>query len=807
MRVPCRWLQEMVETELSPEELADRLTMAGLEVEKIERPGEKLNNVVVGKVLSVDRHPNADKLTLCRVDSGHGELQIICGAPNVRAGANVALGLLGAVLSDGSTWRKLRKVRIRGVDSEGMICSEMELGLGNDAEGIIILPDEYEIGQSLAPALGLDDAVLNIDVTPNRPDCLSILGVAREVAAILDTQCKNPSLETLESDDPASRYASVVIEDFDLCPRYCARVVRDVTMGPSPQWLWQRLELCGIRAINNIVDVTNYVLLEVGQPLHAFDLEKLREHRIVVRTAADGETIVTLDGQERKLSHPMLVIADAVHPIAIAGIMGGANTEVDENTKTVLLESAYFKPSSVRRTARELGISTEASYRFERGADPEMQAAAATRAAELIRSIAKGEVKKGVIDVCGGVPARRQVRVRNGRVNLVLGTGLPDSQIESVYRRLGFEIVEKENDALLVKPPSFRRDLLQEIDFVEEVARIFGYDRIPAPPSRPKVDTTSRDPWQMFEELTKNVLTGLGFFEIISSDLISERRCGQIADLLFEIPVEALRVLNPVSAEKNVLRPSLLSGLLECVARNQGQKRDSIRLFEMGRVRNAMLQGEGVEKPSVCLGITGAARERSWDSPPAVVDFYDLKGAGESYFSSLGNGNVAFRSVHRPLFHAGRGASVVLEGQEIGVLGQLSEAAHQVFDLRPTVIACEVDAGPLVERMDFTVAFRKLPAFPGSSRDIAIVVDESTTYEEVLSALRKKRLKILEAIELFDVYHGEQIGAGKKSMAFSLKYRSSRGTLTDEEVEAAHSAVKSALMKELACEIREGKNA
>jgi len=803
MRVSYRWLNEMVETGLSPEELADKLTMAGVEVEKIERPGEKLNNVVVGKVISVGRHPYADKLTLCRVDSGQGELEIVCGAPNVRAGAKVALGRVGAILSGGGL--KLRKARIRGVDSEGMICSEIELGLGDDAEGIIILPDEYQVGQSLASALGLDDAILVIDVTPNRPDCLSILGVAREVAAILDTKVKPLSLETVEGDEPSSDYASVVTEDFDLCPRYCARVLTGVTVGPSPAWLKRRIELCGIRPINDIVDVTNYVLLEMGQPLHAFDLQKLRERRVVVRTALGGETIVTLDGQERRLAAHMLVIADAVRPIAIAGVMGGANTEVDEATTSVLLESAYFKPSSVRRTSKELGISTEASYRFERGADPEAQAAAATRAAELMRTLAGGEVKRGVIEASRAVPSRPEVRVRNSRVNLILGTSLPDGEIERVYRRLGMEVMKKERDAVVLQPPSFRRDLVEEIDFVEEVARIFGYDRLPTPVTRARVGTTQREPWQVFEELTKNVLTGYGFFEIICSDLVNERRCRQIVDLLFDVPVDALRVLNPVSAERNVLRPSLLSGLLECMARNQTQKRDSIRLFEVGRVRHMGDSGEAMERASLCLGMTGSSQEKAWDLSPPEVDFYSMKGSVEAYLSRLGIGRVSFRQVGKPLFHPGRSASIIANGEEMGCLGQLSRNAHEAFDLKPTVIACEMDAESLVRLMDFSVTFRKLPVFPGSSRDIAIILDEKMTYEEVLSVLWKKRPEILEGIELFDVYRGEQIGAGRKSMAFSLKYRSKRSTLTDEEVEAAHSAIKSALIAELACQIREGK--
>jgi len=804
MRVPFKWLNEMVATGLSPEEVAEKLTMAGIEVEKIERPGEKFNKVMVGEVVSVERHPNADKLTVCKVNSGSGVLQIICGAPNVRAGAKIALGLPGAVLANGTP---LRKARIRGVDSEGMICSEMELGLGEDAAGIIILPDDFRVGESLASALGLDDAILDVGVAPNRPDCLSVQGVAREVAAILDMKVSAVPLDVAESAEPASRHASVEIRDFDLCPRYCARAITGVSVGPSPAWLKQRLELCGVRSINNVVDVTNYVLLEMGQPLHAFDLEKLRERRIVVRTAAGGEIIATLDGQERKLTREMLVIADAKRPVAIAGVMGGADTEVDEKTTSVLLESAYFNPRFVRRTSRQLGLVTEASYRFERGADPEAQAPAATRAAELIRKVAGGEVKTGVVEVASQVPVRPEVPVRNSRVNLVLGTSLSDSEIEGIYSRLGIEIVKKEGDERILKPPSFRRDLATEIDFIEEVARIYGYDRIPMPVTRAKVGMARRDPWEVFETATKNVLTGFGLFEIISCDLVSERHCRRIADLLFDSPVEALKVLNPVSAERDFLRPSLLGGLLECLARNQTQNRESIRLFEIGRVHRWDQKGEAIERASLCIGMSGGSQEKSWDSSPREVGFHDLKGIVEAYFSRLGIAEAALEPVQKPLFRRGRSAQIVAKGTGIGLMGELSEDALREFELRSGVVACELDAESLVGLMDFSVRFKKLPVFPGSSRDISLIVSEDVMYDRVMGLIRKRRPRILESVEVFDVYRGEQTGSGKKSMAFSLTYRSKQGTLTDEEVEAAHSAIKSALIEELACEIREKKEA
>lgn len=802
MKISFNWLSEMVDIGISPEELADRLTMSGLEVGKIDHPGQKLDKVIVGRVLSVERHPNADKLTVCRVDSGQEVLQVICGAPNVRASANIALGLVGAVLA-GDT--KLRKVRIRGVDSEGMICSEAELGLGEDAAGIIILPEELKVGQSLASALGLDDVILDIDVGPNRPDCLSTLGIAREAAAILGEKIPSVSAEIVEANDPASHYASVETHDYSLCPRYCARVITGVHVGPSPHWLKQKIELCGARSINNVVDVTNYVMLEMGQPLHAFDLAKLNEHRIVVRTAATGETIVTLDEQERRLSPDILVIADAHRPVAIAGVMGGANSEVEQTTTSILLESAYFNPSSIRRTSRTLGLSTEASYRFERGADIEAQALAATRAAELIRQLTGGEVKKGVIEASSGIPPRLEVRVRNSRVNKVLGTSLQDNEIEEIFTRLGIQSQGREGDTLKLLPPSFRTDLSSEIDFIEEVARIYGYERIPTPATRVKVGAAARGPWQVFEDLTKNVLTALGFFEIISSDLISEQQCQKIAELLFDSGVEVLRVLNPVSAEKDILRPTLLPGVLDCLGRNQSLNRDTIRLFELGRIRRKNGAGEPEERASLCAAVTGTSQHPSWDVSSRNADFYDMKGVLETYLLRLGIRSVAFQPTKKSLYHPGKCAVVAAGKVQIGHVGELSIPAYRSFDLRPPVIVCELDAESLLGMMDFSIRFKKLPIFPGASRDISVIVEEPVTYEEVRRVIERNRPEILKSIEIFDVYRGEQIGAGRKSIAFSLRYRSEHGTLTDEEVEAAHSAIKKALTTGLACEIREGK--
>jgi len=799
MKVPLNWLKEFVEIDVSPEELAEKLTLAGLEVEKVNYQGRGLENVIVAQIESIWPHPNADKLTLCDVNTGTDTVQVVCGAKNMKAGDRVALALPGAVLADGM---KLKKTKIRGETSYGMMCSEIELNLGENASGIIILPKDYSLGGDLSAAMGLEDAVFEIEITPNRPDCLSILGIAREVGAILGNKVRIPQIDFAEEGKKCEEWTSITIENYELCPRYAGRIITDIKVGPSPSWMKQRLEKCGIRSINNVVDVTNYVLLELGHPLHAFDYEKLAGHRIVVRTARPGEKIFSLDGEERKLSEDMLVIADAEKPVAIAGVMGGANSEVSEETKTVLLESAYFNQASIRRTSKKLGLSTEASYRFERGADPGVQVTTADRVCRLLIEVAGGKVAKGVLDVKQAEPARRNIRLRVKRINDILGTEIPEADVREILSRLELEVDSAGEGVLDVEAPTFRVDLAREIDLVEEVGRIYGYQNIPTPDSNCRLGTVELNLIHRFESVTKNILTGLGLYEIICCNLIGKTSLEEIGDKFFEYD-RLLTVLSSKSGEKTILRPTLLPGILECVARNLHQNQRDIKIFELGRVHFGGGNDSPVEKLMLSLAMTGGRTPKSWDTGYKEIDFFDLKGVIEEYLKRLNIYGAEFREESNPFFRGGQGASVLLEGRRIGLLGEAGPQVRERFEIKSRVFIAELDTEPLVPWVEKSPCFEQLSVFPSTSRDVAIIVDDGVSYSQIRSALEQMRKGIVSEIALFDFYRGEQVSSGKKSLAFSITYRSADRTLTDEEVEKAHSKIKKSLIRELQCEIRE----
>ncbi len=805
MKVSYNWLKEFVEVDVSAEELAEKLTMAGLEVERVEYFGRHLEGIVVGKIMSIERHPNADKLVVCDVDVGKERLQIVCGAKNMKVGDKVPVAFPGQRLRSMKTneYIELKRAKIRGVESQGMMCSEVELDLGDDAAGLMILPEDLKMGEDFAKAMNLHDAVFNIDVTPNRPDCLSIIGVAREAAAILG---KNLAVEEPRLDEKGKdigEWTSVTIEDYDLCPRYAARVIADVEIKSSPLWLQQKLEKAGIRAINNVVDVTNYVMMEMGQPLHCFDYDKLRENRIVVRRARKGEKILTLDAVERELTDDMLVIADAERAVAIAGVMGGGGTEIDNNTKTILLESAYFNPSSVRRTSKRLGLVTESSYRFERGADPDAQVKAADRAAQLIGELSGGKIQKGVIDVRekGFVPSKVSVRVQ--RVNDILGTKLSQSEIESILSRLNFAVVKSAEGVIEVEAPSYRVDLQREIDYIEEVARIYGYENIPTPISMCKIINKEPNVVQKFEEFSKNILTSFGFYEIIGCNLISKKSIEKIRSLFFEEKVRPLEVLNPKSAELNVLRPTLVVGMLEAVGRNEHQNRENIRIFEIGHIH---LGGDGefpLERRQLSLALTGKRGYESWNTKYGDANFFDLKGIIEEYFERLDIHNYNFSELNNSFFRRGSSCTIWIGDEIVGAMGEVGSELCEYFDIKTRVFLAEINCESLYSYVNLPKLFRKLPVFPGTSRDIAIVVEEELSYEEVFKVFDKVNVEILEGVRLFDIYRGKQVGKGKKSLAFSLQFRSESRTLKDEEVEKAFSTIRKKLIDELGCEVRE----
>ena len=807
MKVTYNWLKEFVDIDVAPAELADMLTMAGLEVEALESFGDEYDRIVVSKILDVERHPNADKLVVCRIDDGERkDRHVVCGATNMKTGDKVPLATAGACLKslkDGEVF-KLKKTKLRGVESDGMLCSDVELGLGSDPSGLMILSDDMEIGKPFADALGLTETVYEIAVMPNRPDIASVIGVAREVGAILDKPVRTIRPKLKETGRDVSKWTSVEILDYDLCPRYVGKIITDVVVKPSPTWMSIRLERCGIRSINNLVDITNYALLETGHPMHAFDYDKLVENRIVVRRAVEGEEIVTLDEETRKLTSEMLVIADGKRAVALAGIMGGANSEVDENTKTALLESAYFNPCNIRRTSRKLGLQSEASYRFERGADPAIQVVAADRVCELITMTESGAVQKGVIDNKKEEFVPRPVKVRVSRTNRLLGTELSGSEVECIFKRLHFPIVASGDDAFDVEPPGYRVDLEREVDFIEEVARIYGYDNIPVPISETKVLSHEENRVTRVEKLVRNSLTSFGLYEIINCNLISGKVLGKVSDELSIEDGRVLEVLNPVSVEHSVIRPSLLPGMLETIQRNISRKQPDLRLFELGHVHMKSDGDFPTERLLLACALSGKRDAESWSTKPGPVDFYDLKGVLEELFDIIGVGRVEFAPADNPLFVPGCASELLFDGERMGMLGEVHPRLLKEFDIEQQVFLTELDMGPVLRSPGGKGAFEPLPVFPGISRDLAIIVDNCVSYGSIHNAVNALKVPILERMKLFDVYRGEQIGEGKKSLAFTLEFRSRERTLRDTEVDRYFERVIKELVKRTNCVVREG---
>ncbi len=802
MKIPYRWLRELVETDATPERAAERLTMAGIEVAGVTPVVTGLTGVVVGEIASIAPHPAGGPLTVCQVLTGRERVGVVCGAPNVRAGARAAFAPPGAVLPDG---RRIEAATIKGVVSHGMLCSEAELGIGDDAGTILLLGGEVPVGADLVAHLGLDDVVLEVEVTPNRPDCLSAFGIAREVAALTRGRLTPPAPGVTEHEPAASTLASARIDDADLCPRFCARVIVGVTVGPSPAWLAQRLRASGLRPINNVVDVTNYVMWELGHPLHAFDHALLKDHRIVVRRARAGEVLVTLDGQTRTLNDGMLVIADAERAVSVAGVMGGAGTEVGPATRTILLEAAYFKPGSIRRTARALGLSTEASYRFERGADIEGPPPALDRAARLIAELAGGRVARGVLDVYPAPRARREVRLRLARIQRVLGACPPKPQVGEILDRLGFP-AEEQDGGFAVVVPSFRRDVSLEEDLVEEVARVWGYAEIPSTLPSGTLTLTRRPRSVVVPEAVRRTLTAAGLDEAINISLLDPERLHHLGWAPGDARVVSLQ--NPLAADRSIMRPTLLFGLLDSVATNVRRQNPHVCLFEIGRVYEA--QGPGklpLEDNRVGVVLTGLRGPWTWHSGKARVDVFDAKGAVEAVVEALGRGAVTVEALEpgsAPYLEEGRGATVVAQGVPVGVFGELHPSVQRAFELPAPVFFAELSLDRLDSLEPRRTLIEPIPRFPAIERDVALVVPAVVSAADVDSAFEtiKSSVPLLKQFHLFDLYTGEQVGVGRKSLAYSLLYQAEDRTLTDQEVNTVHREVVEQLRQSLGAEVR-----
>jgi phenylalanyl-tRNA synthetase beta chain len=797
VRIPYRWLREFVDTVAEPREAAERLTMAGIETGLVAEGTAELSGLVVAEVLAMAPHPAAGTLQVCEVSTGGERYRVVCGAPNVRAGVRAAFAPPGATLTEG---RRVAVATIRGMASEGMLCSEAEIGAGDDASGILLLGADAPVGADLVSHLGLDDAILEVEVTPNRPDCLAIVGVARELAALTGGRLRPP--ESTVREDPALTTTGwrITIEDPDLCPRYAARLITDVAVGPSPAWLAQRLRASGLRPINNVVDVTNYVLWEIGHPLHAFDGDLLADRHVVVRRARPGETVVTLDGQSRALGESMLVIADPKRAVAVAGVMGGAHSEVRASTRTVLLESAYFAAGSIRRTAKALGLSTEASYRFERGADIEGLRGALDRAARLIAELGGGRVATGVLDAYP-VPRRPlAVPLRLARVQRVVGACPPRATVADILRGLGFPATERNGDFEVVVP-AFRRDVAIEDDLVEEIARVWGYDKIPSTLPSGALALTRRPRHLVARDTVRRVLAGSGCQEAVSLSLTDPAYLRHIG-LSLDDP-RVVRLQNPLAADRSVMRPTLLFGLLEAVATNAHRQAPDVRLFEIGRVFEG--RGAGVlphEETRVAMVLTGLRTPRAWYAPRARADVFDAKGAVEGLIEALGRRDVTIEPTSAVYLEDGRAATVVVQGTPVGVLGELHPDVQKVFDLPAPVFFAELSLDAIESLPERVVQYRPLARYPGVQRDLAVVVSVDVLAAEVSRAIEAIRPAWLRRITLFDVYEGAQIGPGRKSLAYGLLYQADDRTLTDTEVNRAHSELVEQLRAQLGAEVR-----
>ncbi|MEH7379718.1 phenylalanine--tRNA ligase subunit beta [Bacillus sp. JJ1533] len=803
MFVSYKWLQEYVDLSgVTAEELAEKITRSGIEVEGVDHLGEGISGIVVGHVLECEQHPNADKLNKCLVDLGEDEpVQIICGAPNVAKGQKVVVAKVGAVLPGNF---KIKKAKLRGEESNGMICSLQELGFESKlvskeyAEGIFVFPHDVEPGTDAITQLNLDDKVLELGLTPNRADAMSMMGVAYEVAAILGKDVKLPQPKVTTSEEKAEDYISISVEAKEDNPLYVARVVKDVKIGPSPLWLQTRLMAEGIRPHNNVVDITNYILLEYGQPLHAFDYDRLDSKEILIRRANNGEKITTLDNAERTLTNEHLVITNGTVPVALAGVMGGANSEVKNDTTTVLIESAYFTGSTIRRSSKDHGLRSEASARFEKGIDPNRTREAADRAAELMAELAGGVVLDGAVAVDNLDIQPVNVSVTLERINKVLGTAISKETVEEIFTNLKFSFTV-DNDKFLVTVPTRRPDITIEEDLIEEVARLYGYDELPTTLPVGESNPGRLTNYQAKRRIVRRYLEGVGLYQSITYSLTSAEKVNRYA---LERS-EPIRLAMPMSEERSLLRLSVLPHLLEVVSHDLARQIDSVATYETGSVFITRPNQElPDEKEHLAIALTGSWLSPTWQGEKKAVDFYVVKGILEGLFEKLGLENrTSFLQARVEGMHPGRTAAVLLDNKEIGFIGQVHPTIQKDLDLTPTYVA-ELSLKDVLEADVEEILYQPIPRFPSMTRDIALVVDQSVAAGDMKQVIIEAGGKLLRDVTIFDLYEGERMEPGKKSVAYSIKYFDPDRTLTEEEVTKAHDKVLKAVAEKFNATLR-----
>lgn len=800
MKISLNWLNDYIDLKSIPvDQIISTLNMSGLEVEDVINEREIYKDFITALVVEKVKHPNADKLSVCKVSDGKNILQVVCGAPNVQADQKIVFAPIGTIIPNGGY--KISKAKLRGVESFGMICSENELLISNDHSGIMVLDNSVKEGTPISDVLGLNDVILDIAITPNRPDALSHIGVARDLSALFNLELKIPSIKLIESAKESSSAAEIIIEDKKNCPRYSSRVILNVDIKESPEWLKNRLTKIGLRPINNVVDVTNYVMYECGQPLHAFDLDRLEGKKIIVRSTDVESKFVTLDSKERDLPKNTLLICDAAKPIAIAGVMGGENSEINSATKNILIESAYFNPSSIRRTSRLLGLSTDASYRFERTTNFDQTVWASERAAQLISELGGGEILKHSIDIYPVNIQLNQVKLRFNQVKRILGFDIASNRINEIILKLGFKILNENSESLQLIVPAFRPDIEREIDVIEEIARINGYDNIPTETKisfsfKKNIDQTS------FSDSIRNVCTSLGLFEMINNPLQSEKVAG--------ITGQKIKVLNPQNLDMEFLRTSLLPGALTIVGKNNNLGEKDLALFEIGDVFNL---GEGknsinsfedfTESQRLLILLSGRNSLKEWYSDEDFFDLYSLKGLVDSFLVKFSLDNVlndVYYASGNEIFDLFIGKTI--KNNQIGSGGRVRKNILKQFGIAQNVFAFEFDIEQLKHINADNKKYSEPLKYPKVVRDFAFILDDSITYEQLRKFIQSKSSELLKSVKLFDVFSNKSLGENKRSLAIQLEYYSIERTLTDEEVEKEWSQLINLIQKEFRAQLR-----
>lgn len=793
MLAPIKWLKDYVNINVDVQSYGDAMTMSGSKVEAIEEMGKEIVNVVVGRIEKVERHPDADKLVITQINVGNETIQIVTGATNIKEGDYIPVAQNGSSLPGGV---KIKKGKLRGIESNGMLCSAQELGMPLEnlpqelLDGIYILDKEYPLGMDIKEVLGLNDAVVEFEITNNRPDCLSMIGIARETAATLGETLRYPDTTVNENNENLNNYVSIEVKNRELCPRYLARAVKNVKIQPSPGWMQERLSKAGVRPINNIVDITNYVMLEMGQPMHAFDLDKLAGRKIIIRNAVEGEKITTLDEVERTLSESILVIADQDRAIGIAGIMGSSNSEIDENTKTLVFESANFEQVNIRLSSKKLGLRTEASGRFEKGIDTELAELALDRACHLVQQLEAGEIVGGKIDYYSKPKQSRHIKLDTDRVRKFIGADISTEQMKQYLEALEFSVDSNFN----VTVPTFRDDVEGEADVIEEITRIYGYENIPSK----LMDTTFTQGGKSYKQKlidrAKSNLTAQGLYEVFTYSFVSPGVFNKI-NLKVESPLRnAIKLINPLGEEQSIMRTTIIPNVMEVIARNYNRKIEEGKFFELSKVYLAdklPLDGLADEREVLTIGLYGD------------MDFFDLKGIVENLMEEFNIKNYRILSSNFDSFHPGRTAELIINNKRIGWLGEAHPDMLDNYGVPVRTYMAELNFDEIISQSNPEIKYRALPKYPSVARDIAVVVDEEITAGQIEEIIKNKGGKIVEEVRLFDIYRGSQIEKGYKSMAYSIVYRSDEKTLTEEDVSKVHTKILNSLANQVGGALRQ----